>query len=62
MKQLTTQVTKIDEQYDIINMALAKGEAENYGSAPLGFYPKHGNNGERMYSISMYRIPSKHTQ
>lgn len=52
----------MSRQYDIINMALAKGEAENYGSAPLGFYPKHGNNGERMYSISMYRIPSKHTQ
>lgn len=53
MKQLGTQVKKVDEQYDIINMALAKGEAENYGSAPLGFYPKQVIRGKNVCIFSI---------
>lgn len=32
---LKTQITKLDDQYDAMNLVMAQGQAENYGPALL---------------------------
>ena len=43
--KLQAQVQKLDEQYDIINLVLAQGEADNYGKQSRGtFFEHHPDN------------------